>query len=261
MAPGAQGILAFPVSSLSESGLTLSFTDPFGNLVEDARFHPGETEPELPVLDGGTPDIRFDRDNLTVEGEDFILRFSKETGLITQGYVRGVLTVTGGPYLHLTGLYLKPWQLNEIAGEVTDGCAIVTITGGYGEVRVRFRVRIDRTGLMETAYELLDMPYPSPRKLAMRVGTTRTAADMRRSGFIFAFHHRWISCHGSAQACGIRIRTGTSGVFRGRRKSTGRAGQAGRRPRLRGSGSWMKRIRCCLVNMMWAAGAPVIFPA
>ncbi len=185
VAPGAQGILAFPVSSLSESGLTLSFTDPFGNLVEDARFHPGETEPELPVLDGGTPDIRFDRDNLTVEGEDFILRFSKETGLITQGYVRGVLTVTGGPYLHLTGLYLKPWQLNEIAGEVTDGCAIVTITGGYGEVRVRFRVRIDRTGLMETAYELLDMPYPSPRKLAMRVGDDTDSGGYEEVGIYF----------------------------------------------------------------------------
>lgn len=183
--PGEQGILRLPITSLPESGLKISFTDPFGNLVEDAEYRPGLEAPELPVLHGGAPAIREEHDGLIVEGEDFILQFSKKTGLITQGRIRGVPVVTGGPYLQLTGLYLEPWQLDEVKGETADDCAVITITGGYGRVRVRFRIRIDQSGLMETVYEFLDMPYPSPRKLAMRVGDDTDSGGYEEVGIYF----------------------------------------------------------------------------
>lgn len=38
---------------------------------------------------------------------------------------------------------------------------------GYGPVGVHFTIRIDGEGLMEVTYTVTDMPYPSPRKLAV----------------------------------------------------------------------------------------------
>lgn len=183
--PGAEGTLMFPVPFLSGSRLKLSFTDSFGNLVDDAEYLLDEEEVKLPVLDGGAPTLEDEGESLTIEGGEFCLRFSKKTGLITEGYVRGVLAVTGGPYLQLTGLYLEPWRPKEIKGEIRDGCALVVITGSYGKVRIRFSIRIDRTGLMETVYEFLDMPYPSPRKLAMRVGDDTDSGGYEEVGIYF----------------------------------------------------------------------------
>ncbi len=183
--PGEKGLLSIPISCLPESRLTLWFADAFGNVVEETEYVFDEPRPELSIPASGAPAIEKGRDGILIRGEHFVLHFSMETGLITEGRVDGIPVVTGGPYLHLTGLCLEPWKLEELETKRLEHCALVLITGSYGRVKVQFRISIDRLGLMETAYSLLEMPWPSPRKLAMRVGDDTDSGGYEEVGVAF----------------------------------------------------------------------------
>ena len=120
--------------------------------------------------------------------------FSTETGLITAGYVQKELVLTGGPYLHLTGLAPLPCGKRiPSAGKEKPDCAAVFPFRSYGKVRVRFEIRIDRTGFMETPVEVSEMPDASPRRLAMRVGDDTDSGGYEEVGIHFLVPgERWI---------------------------------------------------------------------
>ena len=185
LAPREKGSLLIPVPYQKGDVLTLEFTDPFGNKVEDACRQLDAPVPGLPVCMAGAPSLREEKGGLIVEGDQFRLHFSTETGLITAGYVQKELVLTGGPYLHLTGLALAPWKADSFRWEGKPDCAAVFLSGSYGKVRVRFEIRIDRTGFMETLYEVSDMPYASPRRLAMRVGDDTDSGGYEEVGIRF----------------------------------------------------------------------------
>lgn len=185
LAPGEKGSLLIPVPYKKGDTLTLAFTDPFGNMVEDACRPLGIPVPGLPACCAGAPSLREGENSLIVEGDGFRLYFSTETGLITAGYAEKELVLTGGPYLHLTGLALAPWEPESFRWETRQDCAAVAIAGSYGKVRVRFDLRIDRAGYMETLYEVSDMPYASPRRLAMRVGDDTDSGGYEEVGIRF----------------------------------------------------------------------------
>ena len=183
--PGEKGSLLIPVPYKKGDTLTLAFTDPFGNRVEDACRPLGIPVPGLPACCAGAPSLREGENGLILEGDGFRLHFSTETGLITAGYAEKELVLTGGPYLHLTGLALAPWEPESFRWETRQDCAAVAIAGSYGKVRVRFDLRIDRAGYMETLYEVSDMPYASPRRLAMRVGDDTDSGGYEEVGIRF----------------------------------------------------------------------------
>lgn len=183
--PGGKGSLTIPAAYQPVGRLAIWFADPFGNVVEETEFELGGKEPALPLLKAGAPFVGKTGDAILIRGDHFSLCFSTESGLITEGCVEGVPVVTGGPSLHLTGLYLAPWHLEELEAQALKEYAAVTVTGSYGKVRVRFQIHIDRSGLMETAYELLDMPYSSPRRLAMRVGDDMDSGGYEEVGLCF----------------------------------------------------------------------------
>lgn len=181
-----RGEIVVPAACVPGEALELEFTDPFGNLVDEAYYPLAAPAPALPRLTGGAPDIAETADEVVVSGGGFALRFSKATGLITEGTVGGETVVTGGPHLHLTGLALGPWALDKLAHAAADGCAALRIEGKYGgKVAVAFDIRIDADGLMETTYTLTDMPYPSPRKLAMRIGDDTDSGGYEEVGLSF----------------------------------------------------------------------------
>jgi beta-galactosidase len=165
--PRGEGLLIIPSLYLSGEILELTFTDSFGFQVDEASYHLNTTKPQLPVLTGGEPCMEQGEEFLQVSGNDFCLIFSKETGLITEGYYQNILVLTGGPALNLTGLDLEPWQLKHMDARIIAGYAQITLEGFYGKVEVHFTIRIDANGLMETTYTFTDMPYHSPRKIAI----------------------------------------------------------------------------------------------
>lgn len=183
--PREKGTFVIPSVCPPEHILEISFSDARNCCVEEIAYRPDDEEAELPQAAAGAPLVEHDEKEVLLKGEHFLLRFSKETGLITEGSVDGRAVLTGGPWLHLTGLALAPWELEEMETRTEEAYAAVCMTGHYGRVRVRFTVRADRTGMMETEYELLDMPYASPRKLAMRVGDDTDSGGYEEVGIFF----------------------------------------------------------------------------
>ena len=94
------------------------------------------------------------------------------------------MILKGGPHLHLTGLALAPWECDQISYESTD---VVTfhVLGHYGKIGVRFDMCIDANGLLQVDYTVTDMPYPSPRKVAMRIGDDTDSGGYEEVGIAF----------------------------------------------------------------------------
>lgn len=166
-ASGTKAVLEIPASYCPGETLKLQFTDPFGFCVDERALLLGGEKTELPRLISAAPKLRETYDRYIVEGKEFRLVISKDDGLIVRGYFREVPVITGGPYLHMTGLDLEPWELESMEIQELPGCVQVGLQGGYGPVGVHFTIRIDGEGLMEVTYTVTDMPYPSPRKLAV----------------------------------------------------------------------------------------------
>lgn len=185
LAPRTAGQLIIPAVFQSGQHLKLIFTDSFGNLLDDADYLLDENPVILPEVNAGAPELISAEETLLVKGKNFRLTFSTKTGLIISGYADDTLVVTGGPNLHLTGLALAPWEKESFQAAAADDHVLITLIGHYGKVRVQFLIRIDASGLMETTYTILDMPYTSPRKLAMRIGDDTDSGGYEEVGISF----------------------------------------------------------------------------
>lgn len=165
--PGKEGSLIIPAVFYPGEMLNLTFMDSFGFQVEEKSWMLGGEKIQLPRLSGEAPEVKEDGEFIVVSGLKFRLEFSRETGLITAGYESDRLVITGGPFLHLKGLDLEPWSLEKIEWRKGPECVQINIDGKYGPVGVHFTISIDAQGLMEVIYTVTDMPYPSPRKVAI----------------------------------------------------------------------------------------------
>lgn len=185
-APGEEGSITIPVVPGPEEMLELKFTDSFGFTVEECCLT-DSCETGLPTLSGKAPVVENIREKgkQIVRGQDFRLVFSEDTGLMEAGYYQDELVLTGGPYLHLTGLDLEPWTLKEMEVQQADDCVRILLLGAYGGVEVRFGLRIDGEGLMEVDWELIRMPYPSPRQIAVTGSITSHAGGYDEAGISF----------------------------------------------------------------------------
>lgn len=119
--PRGEGLLIIPSRYISGETLELTFIDPFGFQVDEASYSLNVPEPRLPRLAGEEPFMEREGDSLRIIGRNFSLTFSTQTGLITKGYDRNTLVLTGGPTLNLTGLALGPWQLENMDACLTGG--------------------------------------------------------------------------------------------------------------------------------------------
>lgn len=183
--PGTTGTFVVPAAYCDDDVLQLTFTDPFGFCVEERALPLSQKKARLPALSGRAPMLEEHEDEVWVYGNDFRLVFSKATGMITAGYDRGTPVITGGPFLQLTGMDLEPWHLKEMTAVRKPECVRITLNGGYGRVEVVFTIDIDDSGLMEVAYRILDMPYPSPHRIAVTSSITAHQGGYDEAGVAF----------------------------------------------------------------------------
>lgn len=166
-APGEEGFIQIPATYCAGETLKLAFTDPFGFCVEERAFLLGGRQVTLPLLSNRAPVLERQPGKAIIKGKEFYLVFSEETGLITEGYYNNEKVITGGPFLHLTGLDLEPWKLMGMDIQELSDCVQMNLEGRHGRIGVHYTIRIDSEGLMEVTYTITDMPYPSPRKIAI----------------------------------------------------------------------------------------------
>lgn len=184
--PGKKGQLLIPVLLTEKQTLELDFIDPQGYHVEEACYPLGKKEIEVLSLSKGIPpEIIRENEKIKICGKDFLLMFSEKTGLIEEGRYQGRLVLTGGPYLNLNGLCLGPWELENMDVMQEESCARITLSGGYDNVKVRFLIRVDTKGLMETECRIMDMPYPSPRQVAISASITSHAGGYSEVGITY----------------------------------------------------------------------------
>ena len=104
-----------------------------------------------------------DNQALTVAGQDFHIVFSKATGLISDGVIRGRRIIEGGPFLNLGTLALPPWWPINMRHTSTADEVVINLEGAHVARRgsgpgmtAAFEIKIDGQGLMTTAYTLRD---------------------------------------------------------------------------------------------------------
>ena len=183
--PREEGLIIIPSPYVSGQELTLEFRDAFGFLVDEVRYILDAQPPQIPQLGNTAPSLEKNADNIKISGKDFHLTFSMKTGLIIEGLYKNEVVLKGGPYLHLQGLDLGVWELGEIKTSNDENCIRVNINGAYGKVEAAFVLRVDNNGLMETTYNILNMPYPSPRQLANSASISNHTGGYEEVGLAF----------------------------------------------------------------------------
>ena len=181
-APGHTGTITFPGSSGDH--IEVEFIDPFNFPVDEMVLSAVEEKRGLPDL-CGTPETEETEHTLKFKGEGFELCFSKESGLILSGTPGGIQVLTGGPFLHLPDLHLAPWRKDTMKVETSDEYTAITLTGSYGPVKVRFVIRFDRFGHLCITCTILDLPYPSPRRIAITSSLTAHNGGYHEVGIAF----------------------------------------------------------------------------
>lgn len=183
--PGTTGILFIPAAQYHEDVLFLNFSDSFGFCVEERALPLNRPKVLLPALSGKAPGLGEYDDEVCIYGENFKLFFSKNTGMITAGYDRETLVITGGPYLQLTGMDLEPWSLKEMKVVRKPEFVRIILNGGYGKVDVVFTIDVDNSGLLEVSYRIQNMPYPSPHRIAVTSSITAHQGGYDEVGVAF----------------------------------------------------------------------------
>lgn len=189
VSPRETGEIILSEAYCEKNRLELTFFDAFGYDVNEEAFVLGEEDPVCPSLTGMVPQVTQQEDRIVISGNGFSYTLDQRSGLFLSGTRDGNLVMTGGPYLHLTGLALENWERDAFCWEMTDA-AVFHVNGHYGRVGVRFDMSIDAEGLLKVVYTVTDMPYPSPRKVAMRIGDDTDSGGYEEAGIFFIVPHR-----------------------------------------------------------------------
>lgn len=185
-APGEQGSLIIPVAVISPAArLKLTFRDAWDLVVDERELELAAKRQLWPAFSGGAPAVTELSGEYQITGKDYRLHLSRETGLITASYQEDELILTGGPFLHLNGLDLEPWQLERLTLENEADTLLIQLTGSYGPVGVHFTIVLDDGGLMEVFWTITKMPYPSPRKVAVTSSIINHQGGYREVGISF----------------------------------------------------------------------------
>ena len=147
VSPRETGEIILSEAYCEKNRLELTFFDAFGYDVNEEAFVLGEEDPVCPSLTGMVPQVTQQEDRIVIAGKGFAYILDKRSGLFLSGTRDGNLVMTGGPYLHLTGLALENWELDAFCWEMTDA-AVFHVNGHYGKVGVRFDMSIDAEGLL-----------------------------------------------------------------------------------------------------------------
>ncbi len=157
-------MLAIPGVSKDARNVNLKFYTPDGLMVDEYNVELAEVQHNFTPPSETAPLISSNEDTneIIVSGDGFSVAFSTVTGLITNGSFKDGALITGGPYLHVTGMSLGEWtpeETNGITVDLQENFAVVTLNGTYQNGQgVRFDMKISGNGIITTDYTLTTEP-------------------------------------------------------------------------------------------------------
>ncbi|HEX2100312.1 MAG TPA: glycoside hydrolase family 2 TIM barrel-domain containing protein, partial [Candidatus Synoicihabitans sp.] len=164
VAPRASGTLRLPARPWHDGEvINLTFRGRDGGLIDEYNVAIGNpvavSEPEPPP---SALEIREEPGRLVVSAQNLALTFNQETKLLERGEYRGQVVLTGGPILNVLGADLQPWAGTHLSAAREDEAIVVRIAGNYGPVGIRFELRVDGHGRIDTRYTLDTFPVKAP---------------------------------------------------------------------------------------------------
>lgn len=162
IAPHSDGVITINGVSQNAETVNLKFYTPDGIMVDEYNVAITSKQYNFTPAGDQAPAIENSEKEIVVKGEEFSVSFSKESGMILSGQFQDKVLVTGGPYLHVTGMSLGEWNLAEtdgITAEIQEQYAVVTVNGSYANGQgVRFDIKISGNGIITTDYTLTTAP-------------------------------------------------------------------------------------------------------
>ena len=160
--PHMEGVITIPDIPADAESVNLKFYTADGIMVDEYQVPLAEMEYHFTPASENPPQVQEKDGEILVSGTGFTVAFDKETGLISRAACQGETLITGGPYLHVTGMELGAWTPDSADGISvrTEGrYAAVTLKGRYANgQQVQFDIKISGNGILTTDYTLTSAP-------------------------------------------------------------------------------------------------------
>lgn len=141
--------------------------------------------------------IREEDQSVWVENGIYSYEFSRETGLLRQGTVKGKNILAGGPFLCCTRLLKGKWMKESLQAEFAgrdQKTVRVTILGSYeNTMDVCFRLTIGADGMLKTTYEIIKLYRHMPHTVKAGIGLDKGGINEKGVTYLLADHMKTLS--------------------------------------------------------------------
>lgn len=178
VAPHQKGLLVIPGEDWEKGeSLLVRFYGSDGELIDAEQVSLGKSDRPLLNATRQYPlEVEETPEQLVIKGHDFVIPFSKETGLITNATSKGQVFIEKGPFVnldinlnHLTGAEVRKaankfatsdadWKKRSLTYTQKDGTVEVSLSGSYQEVLADIQIRISPAGKMQVSYVVSGQP-------------------------------------------------------------------------------------------------------
>ncbi len=132
---------------------------------------PAQASPAEQGADGGPYTLRNDGVHTVAENRRYRFVFNNAQGRLAEAAADGAVLLTDGPLLQAARLSLGAWKGTLESASAGETGACVTLLGAYDAVcRVRFTLRLQNDGTVDTRAEILTLSKPMPRSVKAGVG-------------------------------------------------------------------------------------------
>ncbi|MFC2158733.1 glycoside hydrolase family 2 protein [Acidobacteriota bacterium] len=172
--PHSQGAIVIPSDYLENlDPIILRFFDGGNRLIDEYEltFDQAAHEGVEPIPPGIPPVFRETKGAVIFEGEDFLVVFDRESGLIDYADYQGTRIIEGGPFLNLVVPGKKEqwndsklvqeglrWEPEKVDISQSDSVLRSFARGRVGKFRIVLDIRVDRTGRIRADYVLENPP-------------------------------------------------------------------------------------------------------
>jgi beta-galactosidase len=190
VAPHSQGLLQLPARPWKDGEtLNLRFYRQDSLLVDEYNLPVGEGKRADEEPAARPPVVEETAAGVRISGPDFSVEFSRATGLITRGAFKGLTIIESGPHLNLvmidpsrkigweydappgeSGIDSEDWLPGSFAVTSDSTRAVVQTAGAYGNIGVKYEIRVDGRGAIGVSYTIINPSIPPPSRGYSEVG-------------------------------------------------------------------------------------------
>ena len=205
-APHQRSILTIPPIDYSQGdSLTVEFMDTRGSIIDTYLFTVGNRTIRFPegLNVSGALSVTESDSTVTVSGNGFKVTFDNATGLISHAEADGHTVICSGPYLnayvnynHLTGAEIRKiadhisvapadWVKESFSWEKSGENMVVSLSGSYKNVGVRFAISVSPRGNIDVDYAVSGLPdgYLRESGVAFALPDSYRTLSWERNGY------------------------------------------------------------------------------